>query len=386
MIGLGDIPAIAAGGLATIGAAQVTAGWSVVRRFGRHPAADPREPAGTLPPITILKPLHGDEPLLEAALASFCAQDYPQFQIVFGLQDPGDEALPVLRRLRERFPDLPIELVIDARQHGVNRKVSNLINMLPAARHDLLVIADSDMHAAPDYLRQLAAALAEPGTGLVTTLYAGRPAAPGLAGQLGSSQITHGFLPGALLARALGRQDCLGATMALRRDTLAAVGGFHAIVHHLADDAELGRLVRAQGMRVGLAATVLETTVPEERLVPLVEHELRWGRTIVALVPVGYAALLLAYPLFWAALALAASGGAAWAWVLFALVWLFRGATVRGIDQALGLDPITPFWLLPLRDILSVSVVFASYTGDQVRWRGQVLSAARPSLAAPGKG
>ena len=372
------------------------AGWQVVRRFARGFA--PRSPAviassavvaaravvaAPLPAVTVLKPLHGEEPLLAEALTSFCGQDYPEFQIVFGLQDPADPALHVINKLRERFPERDIAVVVDPTQHGVNQKIGNLINMLPACRHEVLVISDSDMHAAPDYLREVVAALEQPGTGLVTTLYAGRPASAGLPGQLGASQITHTFLPGALLARALGRQDCLGATMALRRATLERVGGLPALVHHLADDAELGRLVNADGLATRLATTVLETTVPERAFLPLVQHELRWGRTIVALVPVGYATLALAYPLFWAALAIAASGGEEWAWLLFALAWLARGAATRGIDRALGLDPITPVWLLPLRDLLSISVILASYAGDEVQWRGQVLRA-RPSLAPGG--
>jgi ceramide glucosyltransferase len=380
MIEILDLPAFGAAALAGVGSLQVLAGWEAVRRFARRP----EPPAATLPPVTILKPLHGDEPLLEEALASFFAQDYPAFQLVFGLQDPADPALPVLRRLRQRFPERDVAVVVDGSHHGPNLKIGNLINMLPAAKHDLLVIADSDMHAEPAYLRHIVAALAEPGAGLVTTLYAGLPAKPGLPGQLGTSQITHSFLPGALLARALGRQDCLGATMALRRETLESIGGFQALVHHLADDAELGRLVNARGLDTRLAATVLETTVPEGHLTPLVHHELRWGRTIVAMVPAGYAASAIGYPLFWGALAVLGSGFEEWAWFLFALAWLARASAARGIDRALGLDPVTPFWLLPFRDLLSVSVIAASYAGDEVQWRGQVMRA-RPSLA-PGEG
>lgn len=381
MIELMDLPALGAAAMAGVGSLQVVAGWEAVRRFARRRPDLPRSP---LPPVTILKPLHGDEPLLEQALASFFMQDYPEFQLVFGLQDPSDPALRVLRRLCERHPERDVAIVVDPTQHGANLKIGNLINMMSAARHDVLVIADSDMHAEPAYLRQVVASLLEPGAGLVTTLYAGLPARPGLPGQLGTSQITHSFLPGALLARALGRQDCLGATMALRRETLEAIGGFHSLVHHLADDAELGRLVNAQGLETRLAATVLETTVPEAHLAPLVHHELRWGRTIVSMVPVGYAASAISYPLFWGMLAVIGSGFEEWAWFLFALAWLARASAARGIDRALGLDPVTPFWLLPFRDLLSVSVIVASYAGDEVQWRGQVMRA-RPSLA-PGEG
>ena len=129
-------------------------------------------------PVTVLKPLHGDEPLLEEALTSVCRQVYPALQVVFGVQDAADTALPVVRRLQARFPDCDIAVVVDPRGHGPNRKVANLINMLPAAKHDVLVIADADMHVAPDWLHRLVAALEEPGVGLVTTVYTGVPVGP----------------------------------------------------------------------------------------------------------------------------------------------------------------------------------------------------------------
>ncbi len=366
-----------AAGLTAVGMLQSSAGWVAVNRFTRRSAIVP----GKQPPVTILKPLHGDEPLLEDALASFCAQDYPEFQIVFGLQDPGDPALKVLDRLRARFPNLDMAVVVDPTPHGLNRKVANLINMAPQIRHDLLVIADSDIHAAPDYLSQLVSSLAMPGVGLVTTLYAGLPSGTTLTGRLGAEQINHAFLPGALMARGLGRQDCLGATMALTRATLDSVGGLHALANHLADDAVLGRLVKAQGLSIALAATVPATTVAEICLPELFEHELRWARTIQSLEAVGFAMSCVQYPLFWAALAVGLSGGAGWAWLGFALAWLVRGAAGYGIDRALGLAPSAGLWSLPLRDLMSIAVMLASYRSDRVAWRGQILRATRPSLA-----
>jgi ceramide glucosyltransferase len=372
--------------LALAGIGQALAGWRAVRRF----AADPGLPEGTLPPLTLLKPLHGDEPMLEAALASVCAQDYPQFQVVFGVQDPNDAAIAVVRRLQARFADRAIDLVIDPTPHGANRKVANLINMLPAARHDHLVIADSDLHCAPDYLRRVAAEFAGPDVGLVVTLYAGLAANASLAGRLGASAINHGFLPGALMSRRLGREDCLGATMALRRDTLARIGGFEALVPHLADDNVLGQLVRAQGLRIRMAASVPATTVPEATLDALFRHELRWSRTILSLVPVAFALSAIQYPIFWALLAWALSAAIAPLWcgaALVLLAWLVRALAARGIDRALGLvgqhraTPV-PIWLLPLRDILSIAIVLASYSSDRVEWRGQIMHT-HPAEPAP---
>ena len=370
-------PAIAAFVIAAAGLGQAAAGWLATRRF----IAAPPLPPGARPPVSVLKPLYGAEPLLEAALATICTQDYPCFQLVCGVHDLADPAARVVERLQARFPERDIVLVVDATLHGENRKVGNLINMLRAVRHDVLLIADSDVHAAPDYLTRIADTLALPRTGLVTTLYAGLPANRGLAARLGATVITHCFLPGALLARALGRQDCLGATMALRRETLAAVGGLQALVHHLADDNVLGQLVRGRGLQVRLAPTVCATTVPETRLGELYRHELRWARTIRRLVPAEFALGAIQYPLAWAALAVVLAAGAPWAFACFAATWAARALVARGLDARLGLIESglatpAPIWLLPVRDLLSVAVIAASYGSDRVEWRGQVLHTA----------
>ncbi len=370
--------AIVLAAAAGLGLVQHIAGLIAVRRFRAH-----GEPAGARPPITVLKPLHGDEPLLETALASFCVQDYPAYQIVFGVHDAADPALATVRRLMSRFPDRDLTVVVDATPHGSNGKIGNLINMLPSARHDALMIADSDVHVAPDLLTSVAAAMARPGTGLVTTLYTGLPARPALASRLGATQITHAFLPGVLLGRALGRQDCLGATMTLRRETLASIGGLPALANHLADDAVLGMLVRGRGLAVGLAGTVAATTVVETRLSELWRHELRWARTMRSVSPAGYALSALQYPLLWAALASVAAGFAAWSLALFAGAWVLRGGITRAIDRALRLAARAPVWLLPVRDLISVLLILASFAGDRVEWRGQVMRVDRPGGDRP---
>jgi ceramide glucosyltransferase len=369
------IAACVAAALSAIGIVQAIAGWIMVRRFAARANGRQTMDAGTaMMPVTVLKPLHGAEPLLEEALASCCRQEYPAWQVVFGVQDSADTALPVVRRLQVRFPDCDIAVVADPTGHGANRKVANLINMVPAAKHDVLVIADSDVHVASDWLRRLAAVLAMPGVGVVTTVYSGLPARGGV-GALGAMQINHCFLPGALLARAMGRQDCLGASMMLRRTTLERIGGFPALVDHLADDNLLGRLVQGLGLTVALADTVPATTVPEATLRALWRHELRWARTIRALVPAQFAASVLQYPLVWAALAVLLSGGAHWTLAWFAAAWAARAWAGRGIDQALGIAKRAPLWLLPLRELMSVAVMLASYAGRQVDWRGHTLQA-----------
>lgn len=365
--------------LTLIGLGQALYAAALATRFAAAPRLTPKQRT----PVTILKPLCGDEPLLEEALSSQCRQNDWPCQIVLGVHSPNDAALAVVDRLRARFPDADIAVVIQAAEHGPNRKIGNLINMLPAAKHDLLVIADSDLHVTPDYLERIVATLERPGCGLATTLYAGLPASRGLTGSLGAMAITHYFLPGALLAHKLGRQDCLGATMALRRETLLRIGGLESLVTHLADDNALGRLVRSLGLTVLLAGTVPATTVPETRIAALYRHELRWARTIRALEPTAFAMSCLQYPLVWAALAVVLSAGAIWASALFLAAWFFRAMAAHRIDTALlpmlpGVAFAASFWLLPLRELMSVIVMIASYGGNLVDWRGHMLHADGP--------
>ena len=357
------------------GLIQALAGWIALRHFRRQRRLTPPNPRLA---ITILKPLHGAEPLLETALASLCALDYAPMQIVFGVQDPADPALAVLATLKSRFPDRDIVIVVDPTEHRGNRKVANLINMFPAARHNILVIADSDVHAPPDYLDAIAATLAQPGTGLATLLYTGRPATISLAASLGTAWINHVFLPGALLAYALGRQDCLGATMALSRDTLAAIGGLEAIADDLADDQMLGRRVRRLGLAVRLAPSIVATTIAETSLGALWRHELRWARTIRALEPIGFAASALQHPLAWALLAVALAGAESWSVALFLAAWSIRAFAARRIDAELAridetLATRVAIWLFPLRDLISLAILLASYAGTRVEWRGHTL-------------
>ncbi len=381
-----DIPALLAATLACLAAAAALFGLAVAALATLavwHFTARAACPApAILPPVSVLRPLCGGEPGLDAALDALAAQDYPAVQLVFGVQDPCDPALAAVARLRRRHPGLDVAVAVDASSHGPNRKVCNLINMLPLARHAVLVFSDSDLHVAPDYLRQLVAALDAPGVGLVTTACTGLPTAPGLAARLGAMQITLGFLPAALLSRHLGRQDCLGTTMALRRDTLARAGGLPALVGHLADDNVLGQLVRRLGLEVALAATIPATAVPEATLPALWRHELRWARTIAALEPAAFAASALQFPLAWAALAALCAPGEAWTAALAAGAWGVRALLATAVATLLARhagDRAAPSWrvaaLLPLRDLMSALQVAASYGGRTVTWRGHVMRA-----------
>lgn len=342
-------------------------------RFTRRPARCATE----LPPVSILKPLYGDEPGLEAALASNLLLDYPAVQLVFGVHSPADPAVAVVQRLRARFPHADITLVSDPARHGANQKIGNLINMLPHAKHDMLLISDADVHVAPDYLRHVVTTLQQPGVGLATSLYAGAATVPGMVAQLGATAITHQFLPGVLMSRLFGNQDCLGATMALKRETLQALGGLQRLAEHVADDHLLGAGVRELGLAVTLAPTIPLTSVPETALARLWRHELRWARTIRALVPVAFGASILQHELAWALLAVLFDP-AAWTVALYMAVWLVAAASGMLIDHALrGIGATAlPVWLLPLRDVLSFATTIASYTSNRVDWRGQTLQAA----------
>ncbi len=367
-----------------IGLLQGLAGLFAVRAFVRRAVRRcPKTPA-----VTILKPVCGAEPFLEEALASFCRQSYPApVQMVIGAHDAADPALAVAHRVKSRFPGADIVIQADPARRGSNGKIANLINMLPRAKHDILVIADSDLHVDPDYLRRVVAELLVPGTGLVTTLPGAEPANRTLAARLGTAHLAHIFVPSALIAQAIGRQDCLGGTMALSSTTLNRIGGLAAIADDLADDNVLGRKVLSLGLGVRLANTLPSVTVQETSLRALWQHELRWGRTIASLASISHAACLVQYPLFWACVAVLLSAAAPWSLLTLALAWAGKAMLVSAIETALAARrtrpvPATSFWLLPLRDAMSVAVIAASFCGDTVVWRGRRLHTGRAALAA----
>ncbi|ARW17088.1 glycosyl transferase family 2 [Komagataeibacter europaeus] len=375
-------PAGLAATVAVAGCMQAALGTFLVSRFRWQEKRMDR--AVPMPPVSVLKPLHGDEPLLEEALESFCTQDYPQMQIVFGVQAEDDAAIPIVQRLMERHPDVQMELVIDPTFHGLNRKIGNLINIMTRVKHDVLVISDSDIHVAPDYLRHVVGAMVPDNVGLVTTLYAGLPASSTLPRLLAACQINHNFLPGVMLSRYLGRQDCLGATMALRRSMLDEIGGLEALVPHVADDAILGRYVRDRGKDIAIAACMTWTTVGETSMREVLAHELRWGRTVKTLEPAGYAASAIQLPLFWASVAVLAAPHATWTWSFFLGAWGWRAVCSFILDRTLAQRSLVlPSLLLPLRDWISAAVMVGSVTGTRVAWRGQTMHVTPHSVMTP---
>lgn len=364
MIGI-DLLSGLLGVAALIGSAyQLIAAWAL-RRFRR-----PAPPAGTRrPPVTILKPLRGADRDLYGNLRSFCEQAYPDYQIVFGVRDPRDATIPIVRRLLREFDGGRHALVIDPRAHGTNPKVSNLINMARRAAHDIVVIADSDMRVGPDYLDAVVPRLLEPGVGAVTCLYAGRAGAD-LWSRLGAMFINTQFLPGALVARwSRANEGCFGATIAIRREVLDGIGGFARFRDQLADDYAVGAAVRERGLSVALSHYVVDAVVEEQSFTDLFRHEVRWGRTIRSIAPLGYAASAVTHCLPLAFLGLLL-GGAVWPYTgILAFAGLSRLVLVSAVRTRLGADA-ADFRLIPLRDAISFLVLLASFCGRRVRWRG----------------
>jgi ceramide glucosyltransferase len=344
----------------------LAAGIAVVR-FARRPLPPPPG----RPPISVLKPLHGAEPGLYENLHSFAEQDYPAVQIVLGVSDPSDTAVPAARALIRDLPAGDIALIVDSRANGSNGKVANLENMLEAARHDIIVLADSDMRVDRRYLAAVTAPLHDPLNGAVTCLYKG-VATGAKWSELGALNINFGFLPSALVAESLGLGGgCFGATIALRRQTLERIGGLARLRDELADDHRIGEEVRALGLAVVLSPYIVEARVSEPSFASLWQHELRWARTVRAVAPAGFAGSILAHPVAIASIGLVTTGFGLTTCTFLVISCALRWASARLIADALGLSPAKP-WLLPVRDVLSFGVFVASFFGRTVFWRDQV--------------
>jgi len=322
-------------------------------------------------PVSLLKPLHGSEPRLAANLATFLDQGWPApIELVAGVRARADPAIAVAMALPQTT-DRIVRPVIDPTDHGANAKIGNLTNMAPTATHDLIILSDSDMSVPCDYLAKVAATLATPGVGAVSCLYRGRGDA-GFLSVLAAAGSSYHFLPSVLVGLMLGKgEPCMGSTIALRRATLDAIGGFEAFADILADDHAIGAAVRARGLKVAMAPLLLIHASDEASLGALVRHELRWAATVRQLIPLPeYLATIVTYPVPLALLAvpflpLPAAAGLGAALLARFVVW-------RRIDHWSG-SPSAPMWLLPLRDTLSFVVFLGSLVVRSVDWRGQRL-------------
>ncbi|WP_019141291.1 bacteriohopanetetrol glucosamine biosynthesis glycosyltransferase HpnI [Noviherbaspirillum massiliense] len=349
-------------------------------RTYRIDAAGRRDLSPSRLPVTVLKPLCGLEPRLEENLATLCEQTYPVYQLLFGVRDPQDPAIAVIERLKVRFPMQDIQLVLDTRIHGSNLKVSNLINMMQAARHPWLVIADSDIAVRPDYLEKVAAPLADPAVGIVTCLYRGR-SLDTFWSRLGALFIDTWFTPSVRVASAFGSSSFgFGATIAMRASMLSAIGGFHAIRNRLADDYWLGQLSRDLGHKTVVSEVCVTTDVTESDFPTLWSRERRWMQTIRAINPMGYAFTFVTFtfPMLAVGLYLAPT---AWNWAF----------SLSGVAARLGLHLRKPAPDLPaaglahyapLRDGLLFLTWVSAFFGDTAQWRKQTVPIDDPAEPA----
>ncbi len=327
---------------------------------------------GAQPPVTIFKPLRGDEPELYENLRSFCEQDYHDFRVIFGVADAGDPALAIAQRVRDSLPGRDIVISVGA-DTSPNPKVANLSRMSAQARGDIFVIADSDMRVDRRYLRAIVASFDDERIGAVTCLYRA-VACNGVASTLGAMYVNAYFAPSVLVAcklQAIG--FALGATIAVRRSIFEASGGFEALGSHLADDYELGRRTQEAGYEVRLSRYVVENVVVEPTLGALTHHELRWARTISAVQPIGYALSGITFAFAWALLYLLLGGNRRRGFLLAAVALASRIALQRNAYEALGLQRQDPLWLAPARDVLAFAIWAASFIGRKVTWREQTL-------------
>jgi ceramide glucosyltransferase len=342
-------------------------------RRSRNRGAKPRRQ----PAVTIMKPVSGLDADLEANLRSFCEQDYPDFEVVFGVHHAGDPALDVIRGVAAETPRRSAVVVGDGVLRCRNPKMANVAPMLAHAHGEIFVISDSDMRVAPDYLDAVTAPFADPHVGAVTALYRGEPADGALASILGAMCLTEQFAPSTLVADLIEPvQYMFGSTMAVRRDVLAAIGGIDVLGDHLADDFALGRLVTEHGYRVAVASCIVVNVVAEPSVGALVEHELRWARTIRAIKPLNYPGIVLTYPLPLALAHLALARDKRVPLALLAIAVMLRIAVADTAHAAFGSQKRPPRWLIPLRDAIGVVVWARGLRGRSVRWRGQPLRVA----------
>jgi ceramide glucosyltransferase len=348
--------------------------WGAAAFLRERKAADRSiHPTQFLPPVSILKPLKGIDPEIYESFRSHCLQDYSQYEIIFGVSDPNDPAVESVRQLQREFPQREIRLVVCSKMLGANVKVSNLAQMLPAARYEHLIVNDSDIRVQPDYLRQIMARLANERVGMATCLYRGEPTAT-LGSRLESLGISTDFCAGVLVARQLegGIRFGLGSTLAFRRTDLERIGGFESFVDYLADDYELGRRIANLGLSVELSDVVVVTHLPAYTLREFFAHQLRWARGVRGSRPGGYVGLVFTFGFLWSSLVVIAAGGAAWAWLLLASAFALRFAVavVMGRNVLHDRNLLRNLGLIPFRDLIAVGVWIVSFGGQTVTWRG----------------
>ena len=326
--------------------------------------------ARSTPPISVLKPLAGIDDGLEENLISFFEQEYAEFEILFAVRSAEDPAVPLVEKLRGRYPGVASRLLVTGEPPYANAKVYSLDRMLDAARHDLIVMADSDVRVSPRMLESIAAEFQDPTLGLATCPYravAGRS----FWSRLEALALNTDFLGGVLVARCLdGMKFAIGPTIAARRGTLAAIGGFNAVKDYLAEDFVMGKLAAEHGFGVLLSSHVIEHRIGSQPFVKNLKHRLRWTRSTRRSRPRGYIGLIFTHPIPLALMLLAWQP--AW-WPLAAVTGLLRGAAIWATGILVLRDPLTRrwWWLAPVQDIASFLIWLAGFCGNTILWRGR---------------
>ena len=343
------------------------------RRFLRQSI----ESAAFAPPVSILKPLKGVDPDIYASLRSHCLQKYGEFEIIFGVSDENDPVVPWVQQLQREFPERALQLVVCREILGSNIKASNLAQMLPHARHEYLLINDSDIRVEEDYLRRVVEPLHNDKVGLVTCLYRALDGGT-LPSRLEMLGVSTDFCGGGLAAIELegGAHFGLGSTLVLRRSDLKAIGGFEALADYLADDYQLAQRISQRGLEIFLSDVVVETFLPPYSWRGFFDHQLRWVRNVRDLRGWGYLGAGITFGVPWALLELLAARGAWWAWGLLGVTLALRlvMAFVVGVGVAKDRQVWKFWWLIPLRDLVGLVVWVVGFFGTTVVWRGNRFS------------
>ena len=333
------------------------------------------------PTLSILKPLCGLDWEGYKALSSFCQQDYPQYQIIFSVQDPQDSSIKIVQKLQQDFPHLDIELVISDRRIGINPKINNIANAATKVKYNILVLSDSDIQVEKDYLKTIIQPFTDPSVGVVTCLYNSLTA--GWLAGFEALDIATQFCPKVLTARKLeGVTFAFGSTIAIRQETLNKIGGFITIADYLADDYQLGYLPSQKDYKVILSPYLVEHRLGHVTIKEFIHRQIRWLKCIRVERFGGYVGLIFTYGIVTSFALLLLTQGSPLGWIIFGLVWSIRLLTAYIISVKYLNDSIAKqlFGLIPLRDFVSFGIWCYSFIGDQVIWRGQCFT-----LVAGGK-
>jgi ceramide glucosyltransferase len=346
------------------------------RRFFRGAGSAPAVALPDSPPgVSILKPIRGLDRETYENYASFCRQDYPRFEVLFCVTGASDPAVPVIEKIIRDFPQCPIRLLTGSAQLGASDKVNKVVRMAREAKHEILIVSDSDVRVEPGFLRAIVAPFADPKVGGVTCLYRGL-VEQCFAATLEALGNSADFAPGVLVAGLFkkgGLDFMLGAVMATTKKHLAEIGGFESLVDYFCDDYELGNRLAARGHRVELSTFPVSIVYRSERLRAAFRHQVRWNLSIRYSRPWGHFGLIFSQGLPWTVLAAFLAPSAAIAAAYVAAYVLLRGSMAWFVGASEMRDRLVrrKFWALPLRDAFAFLVWLASFFPQRIHWRGQ---------------